>query len=258
VASTRLEQIVDAHRLAAASDTRDVNQLVEQARSLPGTRGFEQALRTGGLSVIAEVKRRSPSVGDLDLDLEPAELAKQYESGGASCVSVLTDVDYFGGSVADLQAARAVISIPVLRKDFTVDERDVIDARIMGADAILLIVAALSDDQLRAFSERARELDLGVLVEVHDEVELQRAIDIGATIIGVNQRNLHTFEIDRSLAARLSPMIPDDAASVAESGIRNAQEAHALAAVGYDAVLVGTSLVTSEGPEAAISAMVGR
>jgi len=158
--------------------------------------------------------------------------------------------------VADLQAARSAVSIPVLRKDFTVDERDVVDARIMGADAILLIVAALDEKELRTFAARAHELDLSVLWEVHDERELDIAAECGASILGVNQRNLHTFEIDYHLADRLYTRIPEELLSVAESGVRNADDAKRLAQIGYDAVLVGTSLVTSSDANASIQAMV--
>jgi indole-3-glycerol phosphate synthase len=256
VASTRLQQIVDSHRVAAERDDRAVVSLFEEALESPTPRNWKAGLTKPGLSVIAEVKRRSPSMGDLAPDLDPVELARNYEAGGAACLSVLTDVDYFGGSVADLQAARAAVSIPVLRKDFTVDERDVADARIMGADAILLIVAALSEAELRVFSERARELDLSVLWEVHDERELDIAASCGASILGVNQRNLHTFEIDYHLADRMYERIPSDVISVAESGVRNADDAKRLAAIGYDAVLVGTSLVTSTDANSSIQAMV--
>jgi indole-3-glycerol phosphate synthase len=254
--STRLQQIVDSHRSAAASDERDTSDLIERALATEPPRGWHQALAMPGLSVIAEVKRRSPSMGDLAPDLDPVTLAADYAAGGASCLSVLTDSDYFGGSVADLQAARAAVDIPVLRKDFTVDERDVADARIMGADAILLIVAALSEHELRVFFELAGELGLAVLWEVHDERELDIAATCGASILGVNQRNLHTFEIDYHLADRLFERIPSGMLTVAESGVRNADDARRLAQIGYDAVLVGTSLVTSTDPNSSIRAMV--
>jgi indole-3-glycerol phosphate synthase len=257
MASTRLQQIVDAHRAAAERDDRSLVSLMEQALATATPRDWKAGIAKPGLSVIAEVKRRSPSMGDLAPDLDPVDLAQNYEAGGASCLSVLTDVEYFGGSVEDLQAARSAVSIPVLRKDFTVDERDVADARIMGADAILLIVAALEEHELRAFSARARELDLAVLWEVHDDRELEVAAECGASILGVNQRNLHTFEIDYHLADRIYERIPAELLSVAESGVRNADDAKRLAQIGYDAVLVGTSLVTSADANASIQAMVG-
>jgi indole-3-glycerol phosphate synthase len=250
---TYLDPIVDAHRAAAAADLRPVEALLEQAADLPASRPFTAALvADDDLAVIAEVKRRSPSRGPLALDLDPASLAVSYQCGGAACLSVLTDHDFFGGSPADLAEARGACALPVLRKDFTVDERDVVDSRLMGADAVLLIVAALDDDELRRFLDLATALGLDALVEVHDEAELGRAVAAGATLIGVNQRDLTTFEVDRGRAARLAEQMPAGAVTVAESGVRGAEDAVALAAVGYDAVLVGESLVTSADPGAAV------
>ena len=254
--ATYLDTIVAAHRDAAARDERSLDELLAQVSQAPPPRGFAAALRADStLSVISEIKRRSPSKGDLCPDLVPADLARTYESGGASCLSVLTDADYFGGSVADLQAARGACSLPVLRKDFTVDARDVADARLMGADAMLLIVAALSDGELRAFHDLATELGLDALVEVHDERELDRAADAGASIIGVNQRDLTTFEIDRELAVKLAPRMPAGVITVAESGIRGVDDARAVADAGYHAVLVGESVVTSGDQTAAVAAL---
>jgi indole-3-glycerol phosphate synthase len=250
--ATYLDTIVAAHRAAAARDERALDALLAEAAGLPPARGFARALEHEQLGVISEIKRRSPSKGDLFPDLVPADLARTYESGGASCLSVLTDAEFFGGSVADLQGARAACTLPVLRKDFTVDRRDIADARIMGADAVLLIVAALSDAELRSFHDLATGLGLDVLVEVHDAAELDRAIAVGATLIGVNQRDLTTFTVDRDLAAKLRPSMPEGAVTVAESGVRDAADAKALRAAGYDAVLVGESLVTSADPAAAI------
>jgi len=253
---TYLDRIVADHRRAADEDDRDLHGLISAAQSLPAARGFGRALRTRDtLGVIAEIKRRSPSKGDLNPDLDPAEVAAEYERGGAACLSVLTDVDHFGGSRADLEAAREATAIPVLRKDFTVDERDVADAKLMGADAILLIVAALSDEELRRFHEVAIHLDLDVLVEVHDERELDRAAEIGAQIIGVNQRDLTTFEIDRELAVKLRPRMPEGVITVAESGIRGVDDARAVADAGYHAVLVGESVVTSGDHVSAVRAL---
>jgi indole-3-glycerol phosphate synthase len=250
--ATYLDGIVAAHRAAAAQDARSLDDLVTAAAALPPTRGFAAALQGGPLAVISEIKRRSPSKGDLFPDLVPGDLAATYEAGGASCLSVLTDVEFFGGSVADLQAARAACALPVLRKDFTVDARDVLDARLMGADAVLLIVAALSDEELRSFHALATEVGLDALVEVHDAAELDRAAAAGATLIGVNQRDLATFTVDRELAAKLRPAMPEGAVTVAESGVRDRADAEALAAAGYDAILVGESLVTSADPGAAV------
>jgi indole-3-glycerol phosphate synthase len=253
---TYLDRIVAAHRATAAADERSLDDVLALATSAPATRGFEAALRDAPtLRVIAEIKRRSPSKGDLNVSLDPADVATQYEAGGAACLSVLTDAEFFGGSPDDLRAARDAVALPALRKDFTVDARDVADARAMGADAILLIVAALDDDELRSFLALARDLTLDVLVEVHDERELDRAVDAGASIIGVNQRDLTTFEIDRELAVKLAPRMPEGVVTVAESGIRGVDDARVVAQAGYDAVLVGESVVTSGDHAAAVAAL---
>lgn len=254
--ATYLDGILRAHRASAASDRRDPGELAERARAQPPTRGFEDALRAvDGLGVIAEVKRRSPSKGDLFADLDPAHLAGEYERGGATCLSVLTDADHFGGAPEDLAAARAASTLPVLRKDFTVCERDVYDARLMGADCVLLIVAALDDDDLLALYRAAVDVGIDALVEVHDEDELGRALAVGATLVGVNQRDLVTFEVDHERAARVAAALPDHVVSVAESGVRGSEDAADLARAGYDAVLVGESLVTSGDPAGAVAAL---
>lgn len=255
--ATYLDRIIAEHRAAAAADTRSVQDLRHATAHLAPARGFRRALESDGLSVISEVKRRSPSKGDLFGDLDPATLAGQYAAGGAACLSVLTDGPNFGGSPEDLQAARQAVDLPALRKDFTVDERDVLDARLMGADAVLLIVAALSDDELRRFHDLALEVGLDVLVETHDEPELERALAVGATLVGVNQRDLVTFEVDHDRAQRMGQVMPDTVVRVAESGVRGPDDAAALAAAGYDAVLVGESLVTSGDPQAAVAALRG-
>jgi indole-3-glycerol phosphate synthase len=188
-------------------------------------------------------------------DLDPAALAHDYEQGGAACLSVLTDHDHFGGSPDDLQAARAACALPVLRKDFTVSALDVCDARIMGADAVLLIVAALSDAELSRFHALARDIGLDVLVEIHDEAELERALAIDADLIGVNQRDLVTFEVDSERAVRMAPQMPAGVVRVAESGVRGPADAAALGAAGYHAVLVGESLVTSGDVRASVAAL---
>jgi indole-3-glycerol phosphate synthase len=220
------------------------------------TRGFRNAL-ADRFGVIAEIKRRSPSKGDLNVDLDPAAMASTYERGGAACLSVLTDERYFGGSVGDLQAARAACSLPVLRKDFTVGERDVLDARIMGADCVLLIAAALDRSELVSLHELAAEVGLDVLVEIHDEAELEHALTASATLIGVNQRDLVTFQVDHERALRMAGVIPDRAVKVAESGVRGGGDARSLREAGYDAVLVGETLVTSGDPAAAIVELLG-
>jgi indole-3-glycerol phosphate synthase len=184
-------------------------------------------------------------------------VAAEYESGGAACLSVLTDRDFFGGSAEDLGAARSACSLPVLRKDFTVSALDVCDARTMGADAVLLIVAALTDGELRSFLALAERLSLTPLVEVHDELELKRALAAGAGVVGVNQRDLRTFEVDRERALALAGSIPADVVAVAESGIRGADDVASLAGAGFRAVLVGETLIRSHDRRAAVGALLG-
>lgn len=254
--ATYLDRILDAHRQAAKGDNRRTDQLIEQAAEAEPARGFSGALRSAeGLGVIAEVKRRSPSKGDLAPGLDAAALAARYQEGGAACLSVLTDHDWFGGSVADLQAARGATQLPVLRKDFTVSEADVCDARIMGADAVLLIAAALDDHELAAFHELASEIGIDALVEIHDEAELERALAVGASLVGVNQRDLVSFEVDTDRAVRMAPEMPEGVVRVAESGVRGVDDATVLHRAGYHAVLVGESLVTSVDAAAEVAAL---
>jgi len=253
-----LDGILARHRAAAAADRRDPDALRERARGAGPTRGFAAQLRAEGasaLAVIAEVKRRSPSRGDLAPGLDPAATARDYARGGATCLSVLTDADAFGGSPDDLAAARAAVELPVLRKDFTVDVRDVYDARIMGADAVLLIAAALDAPSLGRCLAAAVDVGLDALVEVHDGDELAAALDAGATMVGVNQRDLRTFEVDPGRAAALASRMPDDVLRVAESGVRTADDARALRACGYHAVLVGEGVVASADRAAAVAAL---
>jgi indole-3-glycerol phosphate synthase len=255
-----LSDIMAAHRASATADARPLESLRRAALHSEPLRGFAAALARqaeAGLGVIAEVKRRSPSRGDLDPSLDPAAAARDYAAGGATCLSVLTDLDYFSGSPEDLAAARGATALPVLRKDFTVSAADLYDARIMGADAVLLIVAALSDDELARFSDVAGELGLDALVEVHDEAELERALAADARLVGVNQRDLETFEVDGRRAERLGASIPSGIVAVAESGIRDASDAKRLAAAGFAAVLVGESLVRSGDRAAAVAALSG-
>jgi indole-3-glycerol phosphate synthase len=210
------------------------------------------------MGVIAEIKRRSPSKGDLAADLVPAVLAKAYADGGADCLSVLTDVEFFGGSPDDLVEARtAAVDVPVLRKDFTVSEADIYDARAMGADAVLLIAAALIEGELAKFLHLANDLDMAALVEVHDASELERALDTGAKLVGVNQRDLQTFDVDRQRAERLAEVIPPGVVKVAESGIRDAADVERLRAAGVDAMLVGETLMRAPDPGAALAALLG-
>lgn len=253
-----LDEIVAAHRAAAERDGRPLGALLEQAGRCPSTRGFAAALSAGpGLAVIAEVKRRSPSKGDLAADLDAATVAAEYLAGGARCLSVLTEAAYFGGSATDLSAARAAVPLPVLRKDFTVGAADVCDARLMGADAVLLIVAALGPGELEDLLATADELGMDALVEVHDEAELELALGAGARVVGVNQRDLTTFAVDRDRAISLAARIPPDVVAVAESGIGGPLDAARLAEAGYQAVLVGESVVTAADRAAAVAALGG-
>jgi indole-3-glycerol phosphate synthase len=252
-----LADILAAHRADARDDRRDPDEMAQQTAALPAPRDFAGALRGSGITCIAEVKRRSPSKGDLDPGLQPDLLAKEYLAGGAACLSVLTDASFFGGSVDDLVTARHASGLPVLRKDFTVQELDVVDARLMGADAVLLIVAALDDDELARFQARADALGLAALVEVHDEAELERALAAGARLVGVNQRDLRTFAVDQDRAVALAARIPVDVVAVAESGIRDAEDARRLAGAGYDAILVGETLVRAPDRPAALRGLIG-
>lgn len=254
--ATYLDRILAAHRAGAATDRRDLEALEQEASSCPEARGFASVVtRSDRVAVISEVKRRSPSKGDLAVDLVPADLARSYERGGAAALSVLTDAEFFGGSVADLQAARSAVSLPVLRKDFTVGPADVLDARIMGADAVLLIVAALSPAEVADLLALASRVGIDALVEVHDEGEAEIALAAGATLVGVNQRDLVTFEVDRERACRVASVLPAEVASVAESGIVSADDVRRLADAGFSAVLVGETLVRSPDPAAAVAAL---
>jgi indole-3-glycerol phosphate synthase len=258
--ATYLDRIVEVHREAAAADPRSLDALLRVAQTQPMPRGFRRALEDGStahLAVIAEIKRRSPAKGALNVDLDPVALARSYEDGGASCLSVLTDRQFFGGCPNDLCMARDATTVPVLRKDFTVGARDVCDARLMGADCVLLIVAALDPGELRELHALAQQLGLDALCEIHDEDEFELAIDAGATLIGVNQRDLTTFEVDHDRAVRMAGLMPDGVVKVAESGVRDADDAAALRDAGYHAVLVGESLVTAADPASAIRALRG-
>ena len=213
--ATYLDAILESHRAAAKADQRSLDSLISAINDLEPCRGFRAGLADPDLSVISEIKRRSPSKGDLFANLDPAALARSYADGGAACLSVLTDVEYFGGSPDDLRRARRAVDLPVLRKDFTVSANDVADARLMGADAVLLIVSALDDAELGDFHALAIELGLDVLVETHDEAEVERALAVGATLIGVNQRDLVTFEVDTDRAVQVSKSLPEGAVRVA-------------------------------------------
>ncbi len=255
---TYLSGIVASHRQAAALDSRSLDDVVATAHHTRPPRGFAARISSHeGLAVIAEVKRASPSLGPLVPHLDPAELALAYKDGGASCCSVLTDEHFFSGSMEDLQLVQATVDLPVLRKDFTVSALDIADARCMGADAVLLIAAVLSNDELSSFARLAHEIDLDVLVEVHDERELERALELDVAMIGVNQRDLVTFTIDPERAVRLAASIPSSVVAIAESGIRGEDDARTMANAGFSAILVGEILVKATDRVAATRALVG-
>jgi indole-3-glycerol phosphate synthase len=214
------------------------------------------SFRAAGSSVIAEVKRRSPSKGDLAAIPDPATLAADYQRGGAAAVSVLTEERRFGGTLDDLQAVRGAVEIPVLRKDFVVDTYQLLEARAAGADLVLLIVAALPGGELQRLHDHARELGLTPLVEVHDESEAERALQVGAGLVGVNARNLKTLDVDSATFGKIAPLLAD-VVSVAESGISTPDDVRRMVAEGADAVLVGEALVKDGDPESAVRAMTG-
>ena len=255
---TVLDEILTTKRTEVADLRARRGDLEAVARGAEPPRDFAGALRRadGRLAVVAEIKRRSPSKGELAPGLDPAATARAYASGGASCLSVLTDGPYFGGDLSDLQAARAAADLPVLRKDFTVDPLQLLEARGAGADAVLLIVAALPDDGLlRELHTAATELQLTVLVEAHDEGELDRALAIGPRVVGVNARDLGDFAEDLSVGERVAKRIPPDVVAVAESAIRSVDDARRMADAGYDAVLVGEALVRAADPAQLVAAL---
>jgi indole-3-glycerol phosphate synthase len=213
--------------------------------------------RAPGSSVIAEVKRRSPSKGELADIPDPTTLAAAYERGGAAAISVLTEERRFGGSLDDLRTVRSAVDVPLLRKDFIVTDYQVLEARAAGADLVLLIVASLTDDELRRLHDGARELGLTVLVEVHDEAEAERAVALGAELVGVNARNLKTLDVDPDTFGRLAPRLPAEVVTVAESGITGPDDVARFVAQGARAVLVGEALVRGGDPEAAVRSMTG-
>ena len=236
---------------------------LEAALPAEPPRGFLRALARAaepgrGLGLIAEIKRASPSRGLIRADFDPPALARAYERGGATCLSVLTEGRHFGGSDDHLRAARNSVKLPVIRKDFTVDPYQVVEARALGADAVLLILAALSDAQAAELEAAAEDLGLDVLLEVHDEVELDRALALRSPLIGVNNRDLATFEVDLATAERLIPRIPRGRLAVAESGIGDAAGVDRLAAAGARAFLVGEALMRRPDVAAAAAEIMGR
>ena len=254
-----LKAIVAATRTrVAAARARVSADTLEHAISLaPSTRGFRRRLATPGRNVIAECKRRSPSRGVLRRAYDPAAIASSYESAGAAAISVLTEPSFFDGALAHLESVRRAVTLPVLRKDFTIDPYQLIEARAAGADAVLLIVAALDAGTLRTLQRSARGLDLDVLVEVHDERELETALAAGADLIGVNNRNLRTLEVSLDASIRLAALMPPDVVAVAESGLTTANDLDRLEAAGYRAFLVGERFMTAAVPGEALRTLVG-
>ena len=255
-----LRTIVSAtRRIMNVRRERESLAAVERRAAAVSPRGsqFEAALgRRGRVNVIAECKRRSPSRGVLAAQYDPVAIAQQYAAGGAAAISVLTEPTFFDGALEHLTAVRAAIQLPLLRKDFIVDDYQLFEARAAGADAVLLIVAALAQSELVCLQTRARELGLAALVEVHDEEELQRAADSGARIIGVNNRNLRTLTVDVDASYRLAQMLPADVVAVSESGLQSREDVERLTSAGYRAFLMGERFMTDRDPAAAIRALI--
>lgn len=227
----------------ARREAMPLGHLERLAAALPPPRGFRRALRSHRLAVIAEMKARTPLMGRLSDDYSPGRLAGLYSDAGAAALSVLCQESSFGGRPEHLAEARAITDLPIMRKDFVVDEHQVLEARAYGADAVLLIVAALETDRLRALLDLTRGLGMEALVEVHDEVEVAAALELGASIVGVNHRDLTTFQVDVGLTERLRPAVPPEVVYVAESGIHTAADAVRMREAGVDAILVGEALM---------------
>jgi indole-3-glycerol phosphate synthase len=249
-----IEQLVDAARrgVERRRAARPQSELEGALGSRPEQRPFNEALVRPGLSLIAEFKRRSPSAGEIREGATVAEIAAAYEQGGAAALSVLTDETHFGGSQADLRDAREACGLPVLQKDFIVDRYQLYEAAVNGADAVLLIVAALSPEDLASLHDAARGLDLDCLVEIHDENELERALAVDADVIGINNRNLDDFTVDVETTLELMPDVPAGKTVVSESGIANRATLEELEEKGVDAVLIGEALMRAEDPEAKV------
>lgn len=258
MSSDLLTAIMAGAATAARERARAHRHEVERAAADRQPRGrlFRERLAEPGIRVIAECKRRSPSRGVLCADYHPAAIARGYADAGAAAISVLTESAFFDGALDHLTAVRAAVDVPVLRKDFISDEFQVLEARAAGADAILLIVAGLDDVQLTELSARAETEGLAVLVEVHSREELRRAVDAGATVIGVNSRNLRTLEVDLTLHEALMREMPAGVTSVAESGLTSAADLRRLSGAGYDAFLIGERFMTMADPGAALSALL--
>jgi len=254
---TSLDAILTATRSRVAALKPRARDLERQAAASPPPRQFARALAGSTVGVIAEVKRRSPSAGAIREDLDPARHAQAYERGGAVAVSVLTNEVHFGGSLEDLARVAQAVTVPVLCKDFILDELQLLEARAAGASGVLLIARALAPERLRALARAARDQDLGVLVEAHTEEELERALAVEPTALGVNSRDLATFTVDLELAERLLARVPARVPAVAESGIETRADVARMAGAGADVVLVGTSVARADDPAAAVRALVG-
>jgi len=234
----------------------DLERRAEATR--PARRGFQAALLRRSPAVIAEIKKASPSKGVLREDFDPVRLAKEYEQGGGAAISVLTDEAFFQGNLAHLVAARSAVSLPVLRKDFTLDEYQVIEAAANGADAVLLIAAILKEKRIRALRELAAQYGIAAVVEVHSQRELRAAVSAGADIVGVNNRDLKTFQVTLETSLRLAQDIPDGILKISESGIHSPADIRRLSEAGFEAFLVGESLLSSASPAAALRALTGQ
>jgi indole-3-glycerol phosphate synthase len=255
-----LSEIIDRkrQRLDLAKQAVPLESIRERALQRRGAHAFRNALLRDGINIVAEFKRRSPSKGLIRASADLTEIVKSYEAGGASALSVLTEEDFFSGSLDDLRAAKSVVDLPVLRKDFVFDEYQLYESAAAGADAVLLIVAALEDDELCAL-RRVAEDDLGLdaLVEVHTREELQRAAACGASLIGVNNRNLHTFDVSLDTSVSLAQDAPKDTVLISESGLRSAADLSRLRDAGYRGFLIGETLMRAEDPAAALRALLG-
>ena len=253
-----LDSIIEGVREDLAKRRRSLGELHEQMSQAAAPLDAHAVLKSDQMKVIAEVKRSSPSKGELSAIGDPAALAEQYENAGASVISVLTEERRFKGSLADLTAVRARVSIPILRKDFMVDEYQFFEARAHGSDMVLLIVAALAKSQLRDFYDLATEMGMAALIEVHTADELERAMEITPRIVGVNSRNLKTLDVNQGAFAELIPQIPAEVIRVAESGISARRDVEFAQSHGADAILVGEALVTSSDPALAMRTLLGQ